>query len=233
MNDNKRVLIVLHQEDSTPGRVGRLLEQRGFLLDIRRPRFGDALPETLDDHEGAVIFGGPMSANDEDDFIKKEIDWISVPLAEKKPFFGICLGAQMLTKQLGGVVEANPFELVEIGYYDIEPTEAGLGVVPEWPQKVYQWHGEGFSLPDGAELLASGRYFTNQAMRYGEAAYGIQFHPEVTVEMMHRWTTVAADRLKQAGAQKKGDHFRERSFHDPEVERWLNGFLDRWIGHAH
>src|SRR6267154_3878847 len=90
------VLIVLHQEASTPGRVGNALRALGHRLDIRRPRFGDSLPETLDGHAGAVIFGGPMSANDPDEFVRQEIDWIAVPLAEQRPFLGICLGAQML-----------------------------------------------------------------------------------------------------------------------------------------
>mgnify|MGYP003536151715 FL=1 len=95
------VLIVLHQETSTPGRVGNALRALGHPLDIRRPRFGDALPETLDRHAGAVIFGGPMSANDPDDFVRREIDWIEIPLRENRPFLGICLGAQMLAKHLG------------------------------------------------------------------------------------------------------------------------------------
>src|SRR3979409_2802124 len=95
------VLIVLHQETSTPGRVGNALRALGHGLDIRRPRFGDPLPETLDGHAGAVIFGGPMSANDPDDFVRREIDWIAVPLREQRPFLGICLGAQMLAMQLG------------------------------------------------------------------------------------------------------------------------------------
>jgi hypothetical protein len=93
------VLIVLHQETSTPGRVGNVLRTLGYPLDIRRPRFGDPLPETLEGHAGAVIFGGPMSANDSDDFVRREIDWIAVPLREQRPLLGICLGAQMLAKQ--------------------------------------------------------------------------------------------------------------------------------------
>jgi GMP synthase (glutamine-hydrolysing) len=72
----KPVLIILHQETSTPGRVGNTLRALGYPLDVRRPRFGDPLPETLDQHAGAVIFGGPMSANDPDDYISREIDWI-------------------------------------------------------------------------------------------------------------------------------------------------------------
>src|SRR4051794_15518143 len=77
---NRPVLIILHQELSSPGRIGNALRARGYRLDIRRPRFGDPLPETLDNHAGAVIFGGPMSANDPDDFVRREIEWIGVPL---------------------------------------------------------------------------------------------------------------------------------------------------------
>jgi GMP synthase (glutamine-hydrolysing) len=103
------VLVVLHQENSIPGRVGNALRALGHSLDIRRPRYGDPLPETLDVHAGAVIFGGPMSANDSDDYVRREIDWIEVPLREQRPFLGICLGAQMLAKHLGArVAPATP-----------------------------------------------------------------------------------------------------------------------------
>ncbi len=97
----KDILIVLHQEHSTPGRVGRLLQERGFRLDVRRPRFGDPLPVDTAPYAGAVIFGGPMSANDPDDFVKAEIDWIGLALKDELPYLGICLGAQMLARHLG------------------------------------------------------------------------------------------------------------------------------------
>src|SRR5262245_49626001 len=98
------ILIVLHQENSTPGRVGHALRERGYPLDIRRPPLGDPLPGEMDGHAGAIIFGGPMSVNDSDDFIRREIDWVAVPLEARKPFLGICLGAQMLAQQLGSKV---------------------------------------------------------------------------------------------------------------------------------
>jgi GMP synthase (glutamine-hydrolysing) len=116
------VLIVLHQETSTPGRVGNALRALGHDLDIRRPRFGDPLPETLDEHAGAVVFGGPMSANDGEDYIRAEIDWIKIPLRERRPFLGICLGAQMLAKHLGAPVAPHPQGRIQIGYYPVRPT---------------------------------------------------------------------------------------------------------------
>src|SRR3954451_9865110 len=79
------VLIVLHRETSTPGRVGNALRALGYPLDIRRPRFGDPGPETREGHAGAVIHGDPMSANDSDDFVHREIDWTAVPLREHRP----------------------------------------------------------------------------------------------------------------------------------------------------
>jgi GMP synthase (glutamine-hydrolysing) len=228
------ILIVLHQEHSTPGRVGRLLVERGYSLDIRRPRFGDPLPETLAEHTGAVIFGGPMSANDPDDFVKTEIDWIRVPLRENKPYLGLCLGAQMMAKHLGAEVWPHPEGRAEIGYYPLLPTAAGEAMsqiwgVP-WPSHVYHWHREGFDCPSGAETLATGDDFPTQAIRVGESAFGLQFHPEVTHAMMCRWTVHAEERLKMPGAQDRVRQIAGRFQHDPHVARWLDRFLDHWLG---
>jgi GMP synthase (glutamine-hydrolysing) len=227
------ILIVLHQEHSTSGRVGRLLAERGHRLDIRRPRLGDPLPETLSEHAGAVIFGGPMSANDPDGFIRTEIDWIGVPLKENKPFLGLCLGAQMLAKHLGAGVWQHPEGRAEIGYYPLLPTEAGERLsdicgVP-WPSHVYHWHREGFDCPSGAETLATGDDFPTQAIQVGEKAFGLQFHPEVTHAMICRWTVVAEERLSTPGAQDRVRQLDGRFQYDPHVSRWIDHFLDHWL----
>src|SRR3984957_4351025 len=221
------VLIVLHQESSTPGRVGNALRALGHTLDIRRPRFGDPLPETLDEHAGAVIFGGPMSANDGDDYVRREIDWIAVALREQRPFLGICLGAQMLAKQLGAKVAPHPQGRAQIGYYPIRPTAAGHAACPGWPDHVYHWHREGFELPDGAELLAEGSDFPVEAIQFGHA-FGFQFHPDVTYAMMHRWTTRGCERLGLPGACERQRHFSDRAVHDVAERAWLNRFLNDW-----
>lgn len=225
------VLIILHQETSSPGRVGNALRALGHALDIRRPRFGDSLPDTLDDHAGAVIFGGPMSANDPDDYVRREIDWISVPLREQKPFLGICLGAQMLAVQLGARVAPHAEGRAEIGYYPIRPTDAGHALCPEWPDHVYHWHREGFELPCGADLLAEGGDFPNQAFQYHNA-FGLQFHPDVTAAMMHRWTTRGHARLDSPGAWARHHHFEGRAMHDWAERAWLKHFIDGWLVRA-
>lgn len=231
MMPSQRILVVLHQELSNPGRIGRLLRERGYHLDIRRPRFGDPLPRTMDAHDGAIIFGGPMSANDDEDYIHREIDWIGVPLKADKPFLGVCLGAQMLARHLGHRVAPHPEGRVEVGYYPIRATEPGRAIWPElFPNKVYQWHREGFDLPCGATLLAEGDDFQAQAFRYGRGAYGLQFHPEVTYQMMCRWTTGGSERMTLPGALPRDRHFQDWYLHDDLVARWLDAFLRNWVG---
>jgi len=225
-----QVLIVLHQEHSTPGRLGLLLQAQGYELDIRRPRFGDALPKSLEGHAGAIIFGGPMSANDEDEWLRTEMEWIKVPLREGKPFLGICLGAQMLARHLGHRVSPHPDGKWEVGYYPIHPTEHGHEVCPcKFPDKVYQWHREGFELPTGATLLAAGQDFEAQAFKFGSAAYGFQFHPEVTYAMMCQWTITGSERCSLPNAHPRHRHLEGWFLHDGAVARWSDAFLKAWL----
>jgi GMP synthase (glutamine-hydrolysing) len=223
------VMIVLHQEHSTPGAIGQWLTCQGYSLDVRRPRFGCPLPSTLDGHEAVVIFGGPMSANDRDDFLRQEIGLIDVALKEERPFLGVCLGAQMLARHLGARVAFHPDSVAEIGYFPITPTDQGRRIC-DWPSHVYQWHREGFDVPAGATLLATGgEAFPNQAFAYGPAAVGLQFHSEITYHLVNRWTTRAAHRLELPGAQPRADHLADHLLHAPKVRGWLDGFLAKWV----
>lgn len=224
-----KALLVVHQQHSDPGRVARVLRERGYEIDLRRVGCGDPLPPTLEDHAAVVVFGGPMSANDCRllPFIRAELDWLAVPLAEEKPFLGICLGAQLLARQLGGRVGPHPDGWHEIGYFPVRATPCGRDLFPE-EQHFYQWHGEGFEAPRCVDLLAAGERFPNQAFRYGRA-YAIQFHPEVTREIMARWTAKAAHRMVLPGAQSRDLHFAGFERHDRGVETWLDRFIDRWL----
>jgi len=219
------VLVILHQARSTAGRVGKLLQVSGFGLDIRRPVLGDPLPETLENHSGAIIFGGPMSANDSEEFIRQETNWLQVPLRENKPFLGVCLGAQMLARHIGGRVARNEEGLSEAGWYPIEATQLGKKLF-DWPQKVYQFHREGiYDLPNEAQILAQGETFPIQAFRFGEAAWGIQFHAELTQVMMQRWVVHGAVVFEDDGAQKGDEHLQGRLLYDRHLYNWLKQAL--------
>jgi GMP synthase (glutamine-hydrolysing) len=223
------ILVVLHGEQSTPGRIGLQLRERGYALDLRRPRFGDELPSPLAGHAGAVVFGGPQSANDDDAVIRREIEWIGVPLKENKPYLGVCLGAQMLAKRLGARVYKHPDGHAEVGYYPIRPTAQGRAVCKDWPDQVYQWHREGFDLPASAALLAEGDSFPVQAFSYGGTAFALQFHVDVTHATMCRWTTRGHERMSLPNAKPRQAHFEDRLLHDSACKAWLAAFIDRWL----
>jgi GMP synthase (glutamine-hydrolysing) len=135
----------------------------------------------------------------------------------------------MMARHLGAGVDPHPEGHAECGYYPIRPTEAGRKVCGDWPDHVYQWHREGFGLPDGGELLAEGDAFSIQAFRYG-SGYALQFHPEVTHAMMYRWLVRGAHRLELPGARQRADHIADRAVHDYAARHWLAAFIDHWIG---
>jgi GMP synthase (glutamine-hydrolysing) len=149
-------------------------------------------------------------------------------LDAKKPFLGICLGAQMLAKVLGGSVDSRPDGLVEIGYYPLYPTPQGqteLGSLT-W---VYHWHKEGLELPTDAVRLARGDRFDNQAFRYGNHTYGLQFHPEMQREAIQLWTVRGAEQLSFPGAQPPAEQLQKYELYGQQAANWLPGFLRSWL----
>jgi len=101
-----------------------------------------------------------------------------------------------------------------------------------WPGMVYRWNREGFTRPSGAELLAVGDEYENQAMKVGDNAYGVQFHAELTFAMVYRWTVKAEHRFSLTGAQARRNHIAGRLQHDKHVKAWLHDFLEHWVGPA-
>lgn len=223
-----RILVIVHQATSDPGLVGQVLQQMGYRLDIRCLAIGHELPAAIAAYDGTIVFGGPMSANDELPFLQDEMGWIETALAANQPYLGICLGAQLLARVLGQRVSPHPAGLREIGYFPLHPTPQGQRLFHQ-PMMVYQWHREGFDIPPEADLLATGETFTNQAFQYGDYAFGLQFHPEITTAMIETWTTKAVDQLDLPGAQAKGLHFDRHHLYSQQVERWLRLFLHQWL----
>lgn len=228
--ESPAILMIVHQESSDPGRIGEKLRERGYHLDIRRPCLGQDLPANMDGHAGCVVFGGPMSANDDHlDFIRREIDFIPKAVDSGKPYLGVCLGAQLLARAGGAKVAPHRDGWHEIGYYPVKATPKGRDLFPDLLH-IFQWHGEGFELPRGAVRLAATTWFPNQAMRVGKAAFGLQFHPEVHGAMMERWAKMAGHRLVLPGAQARDQMRANYARYDAGIAAWLDGFLTRWLG---
>ena len=149
----------------------------------------------VDEAEGLIFMGGPMSVNDDLPYIRQELRFIEEAAAHGRPMLGVCLGAQLIAKALGGRVYNNSVR--EIGWFPVRFTDAARtdllfgGLCG--PELVFHWHGETFDLPPGAELLASSDACRHQAFRASRNVYGLQFHLEVTPEMIAGWCTQDAN----------------------------------------
>ena len=224
------VLIVLHQENSTPGRVGQALRERGYALDIRKPRFGDPLPETMADHAGAIVFGGPMSANDAEDFVRREIDWIAVPLKERKPLLGICLGAQMLAQHVGARVYP-PCRRPRRDRLLSDPADRSR------PVAVRSLAGTGLPMASrgvrsaGRRRAAGGRrQFPGAGVPLRLGGYGCSSIPTSRTPPSAAGPRAAHERMQLPNAKPRAAHFADRAVYDPAGRAWLAAFLNHWLG---
>jgi len=189
-----KILVFQHVPYEPLGTLDPLLKEAGFR--IRYVNFGRE-PESrpnLDGYEALIILGGPMNSDQIDTFpnLNTEIEIIREAVERQKSVLGICLGAQLLAKALGGSVKRNRAR--EIGWYDVRLTDEGADdpvlstFKPE--QRVFQWHEDGIELPPGTVHLAASDASPVQAFRHGEHAYGFQFHLEVSESLVDRWLTV-------------------------------------------
>ncbi len=161
-----------------------------ILNDLRIPFVYSDLNDKLDlgRHAGLIVMGGPQSANDPD--MSAEMHFVQQVIDEKYPVLGICLGAQLIAKALGAHVYRNREK--EIGWAPVHFTESAqsdplLGGLAS-PSTFFHWHSETFTQPPGTELLAYSDKCRQQAFRYRDNVYGIQFHPEITPAMILDWS---------------------------------------------
>lgn len=233
---DRLVILVTHSEHASSGAVGEALERLGLRTATCCPMRGDGLPGLSrgrpDGAVASVVFGGPQCLSEIAlyPYLRAEIAWIGAQLRAGAPVLGICLGAQMMASALGAAVGPHPEGLKEIGYHPIRPTAAGRALIED-DFHAYQWHGDGFELPGGAELLATGELFPNQAFRVGSNAYGLQFHPEMTRGIMERWITSekGAPQLLRPEAQPAEAQRAASLRHEPRVHAWIERFLRGWL----
>lgn len=209
------------------GNLRPALEARGFeVRTVDLYESGAAVPD-LGRADALVFMGGPMCANDDLPFLHREADLIREATRIELPVLGICLGAQLIARALGGTVYKSA--VPEIGWFQIEFTATGssdpLFAGSASPQPVFQWHQDTFDLPPGAELLATAPACRHQAFRHGRAIYALQFHPEMTPEMIDDWQRHAALCGEPVGAIDPDLHAAELArFCDRIVLGWTEAF---------
>jgi GMP synthase (glutamine-hydrolysing) len=189
------VLVLQHIACEPPGEYETVLRERGATLHRVELDEGDPLPPWRD-FDAIVAMGGPMSVNDDAElpWLTDEKRAIGEAVRAGVPYFGACLGVQLLAAGLGARVYAGSEPEVGVLPVTLTPEGAADPLFAALPRTfpALQWHGDTFDLPDGATRLASSPAFPNQAFRYGESAYGIQFHVEVLPEMAREWAQVPA-----------------------------------------
>lgn len=192
-----KVHFIQHVAFEAPGLILSWAENNKYLCTKSVLMEGDKLPQAKD-FDLLVIMGGPMSANDDEEYswLSLEKELVRECLELKKPMVGICLGAQIIANVLGSKVYRAKEK--EIGWFPITAASdiASSKLMPELPPEltVFHWHGETFDLPSGAQLLASTKTCTNQAFEFGNHVLGLQFHMEVTPEDVNSmWENCKSD----------------------------------------
>lgn len=184
-------IIVFEHENVGVGRLGAALRDYGHKLRILRPADGDVLPPDLDDVDGVISCGGPQSANDADAWITEEIKYLRDAVDAGLPVIGVCLGAQMLAKALGGDVARMPGG-IELGWLPITLTPPGRDDIIHtglpWDMQAFHFHRDEITkLPDGARLIASSKQCKAQTWTYGLRVYAFQWELTATPAMIETW----------------------------------------------
>lgn len=134
-----------------------------------------------------IIMGGPMSTYEEDKYswLKPEKAFIKKAIENDKIVLGVCLGSQLIANVLGARVYTNTEK--EIGWFDVAFEESFSSIVIKYSAKkitTFHWHGDTFDIPEGATNHASSKACKHQLFTYGKKVMGIQFHPEVTPNVL-------------------------------------------------
>jgi GMP synthase (glutamine-hydrolysing) len=187
------ILVLQHIACEPPGVYEDVLRERGAHIHRVELDESDPLPSWRG-FDGIIAMGGPMSVNDDDKlpWLRDEKALIGEAVRAGVPFFGACLGAQLLSASLGGTVFRGPRPEVGVLPVSLTATAGHDPLFADVAREVltFQWHGDTFTLPADSVLLASSAAYPHQAFRWGRHAYGLQFHLEVSQEMARQWLEV-------------------------------------------
>jgi GMP synthase-like glutamine amidotransferase len=231
----KPVAIFRHSPTEGPGYFAIFLEQQGIPWKLIALDEGEAVPTNSEGFAGLCFMGGPMSVNDPLPWIPEVCTLIRDAVGKHTPVIGHCLGGQLMSKALGGQVSKNPVK--EIGWgeacgEDTPVARQWLGKLAGQNSTVFQWHGETFSLPNGASRLFTNMHCANQMFVLGPHL-GMQCHVEMTPEMIATWSEQWADEATsaadQASVQTPEQMLAEQPERLPQMRQLSEQLYDKWI----
>jgi len=184
-----------------PGYLAEVLDRQAIPYRLIRIDANEPVPDSIEDSSGLVFMGGPMSVNDPLPWIEPELALIRMAQEKGLPVLGHCLGGQLIARALGGTISANP--VTEIGWHPVR--SAGTAAADDWlrgiPAKpaLFHWHGETFSIPEGAEHILENDNCVHQAFAIGNTL-ALQCHVEMTAPMVSEWAALYKDELQAVTA---------------------------------
>ncbi len=230
----KPIAIFRHAPQEGPGYLAEFFDERLLPWELIAIDAGDAVPRSAEAYSGLVFMGGPMSVNDDLPWIPPALALIREAVAGDIPVLGHCLGGQLISKALGGTVSRNPVK--EIGWGDV--TTADNDAARSWFGELrhfnaFHWHGETFTLPQGATLLLSSAHCANQAWAIGRHL-ALQCHVEMTAEMIVDWCEVGAEEIlasRSSPAVQSAGAMQQRMTDElPRLREVAARLYTRWIG---
>ena len=233
----KPLTIFRHIACEGPGYLDKVLEQYAIPYRLIRIDLDEAIPRNLEETSSLVFMGGPMSVNDPQPWIGQELELIQAAQACDMPILGHCLGGQLISKALGGTVSANPVK--EIGWHPVRMsnTPAAADWLADLPREflLFHWHGETFSIPEGAEVILENDTCAHQGFTLGNTL-ALQCHVEMTAPMVGEWASLYRDELVNAAATVQSREemtanldarvTAAQQFADRLYQRWLRPLLE-------
>ena len=224
-----RVACLHHLAQPFLGLAEAPLREAGLELDERNVGGGDPLPR-LDEVDAILSFGGAQSAVGPDPALAPEVELLRAAVERELPVLGICLGGQVLARALGAEVRRSPRRTV--AWHELEPVADDA--LLRGPVHALHWNEDVFDLPPGAVELLGPRREGVEAFRYGDCAWGLQFHPEVGGATLEGWYATYGDWLGEAGvteAEAREQDRRHLPAQEAQAERLFGAFarvvLDR------
>jgi len=230
-----RVLVLQHIACEPPGEYEDVLREHGAELVRVELDANEALP-IWRDFDAIVAMGGPMDTFEEVRFpwLRDEKKLIAEAVRAGLPFWGVCLGAQLLADALGARVYPGPAPEIGVLPIVLTPAAAGDAVMAGLPATVpaFHWHSCTFDLPEGAVLLASSKAYEKQIFRVGRLAYGLQCHLEVSIALVREWLEVPAyaESLERASGIAAGKKMlAELAASELSIRALARTLFERWL----
>ena len=226
------IWIFRHIAHEGPGYLSDVLDRYGIHYVVIEVDNGAPIPSDTLGCSGLVFMGGPMSVNDDLPWIEPELALIRLAVEQQLPVLGHCLGAQLISKALGGSIDANHTK--EIGWLDVERIDGPIAQswLDELPQRfeVFHWHGEKFSIPAQASGILKSDHCDFQAFAL-DNVLALQCHVEMTSETVPLWADVGANEITQPSptVQSKATMMLDLDARITAQQQVANALYTRWL----